>query len=167
VSLTPQQKANVWTIAEAAVACQIATGLPACISTAQAIYESDYLARSPQNNCFGIKTDGHGSGSQAILTHEFLDGTWHEMLQAFETYATLADCFADHARLIQSGVYAPVWEAYEASGQTSADLDQYIRGIAQFYATDPAYAQEITAEAHSATVQNALVKAISALDVSV
>lgn len=160
--LTPAQQDAVAKIAEAAVASQIATGVPASFTAAQCIFESGYLARCPGNNCFGIKADARGSGAQYVLTHEFLNGQWKEMPLAFEAYASLADCFADHARLIQSGVYAPAWLAYSASQQTSEELDEYIAGVAKHYATDPNYCAEITAEAHSATVQTAVLKAMGA-----
>jgi flagellum-specific peptidoglycan hydrolase FlgJ len=153
--LTPSQQAAVVTIATAAVTCQRLTGCPAALSAAQCIFESSYLTRAPGNNCFGIKVDAHGSGTQYVVTHEFLNGQWLEMPLAFESYLTLADCFADHARLIQSGVYAPAWQAYLAG----RDLDAYIRGVAAHYATDPAYATNMLAEAHSSTVSQALALA--------
>lgn len=158
--LTAEQGAAVQLIAQAAVASQAATQCPAPMSAAQCIFESGYLARAPGNNCFGIKLDVRGNGCQYILTHEFLNGQWEEMPLAFETYATLADCFSDHARLLQSGVYEPAWDNYRASARTSEDLDEYIRAVSRFYATDPDYCAEITAEAHSATVQNAILRAM-------
>lgn len=160
--LTPVQQSAVTRIAAAALASQEATGCPAALAAAQCIFESAYLAASPGNNCFGIKVDAHGSGTQYVLTREFLNGEWEKLPLAFESYASLADCFADHARLIQSGVYAPAWQKYAASARSDADLDEYIAGVATHYATDPGYRTIITSEAHSATVQNALAKAIMA-----
>jgi flagellum-specific peptidoglycan hydrolase FlgJ len=153
--LTPQQQEAVRQIAEAAVDCETATGCPAALTAAQAIFESGYLSRRPGNNCFGIKADGHGAGTQYVVTHEYLNGTWEEMPLAFESYNSLADCFADHARLIQCGVYAAAWARFQAD----RDLDAYIAGVAAHYATDPNYARSITAEAHGATVTNALAAA--------
>jgi flagellum-specific peptidoglycan hydrolase FlgJ len=153
--LTPAQQAAIQQIAEAAVASEMATGVPAAMSAAQCVFESAWLTRAPGNNCFGIKVDQRGSGTQYILTHEYINGTWEEMPLAFETYASLADCFADHARLIQQGVYAPAWAQY----QQDQDLDAYISRVAKHYATDPGYATEVTSEAHSATVQNAIAAA--------
>ena len=150
--LTPAQQAALSQIAATAVACEAATGCPAELTTAQCIFESSWLTRAPGNNCFGIKADAHGSGVQYVLTHEYLNGQWEEMSLAFETYDSLADCFADHARLIQCGVYAPAWQQY----QRDRNLDAYIAGVAAHYATDPTYRESITAEAHAPSVTAAL-----------
>jgi len=53
--------------------------------------------------------------------------------------------FAAHAQLLQHGVYAPAWQRY----QGDHDLDAYIRGIAEHYATDPGYAPKILQLAHA------------------
>lgn len=141
--------------APAAVASEKQTGCPGELTLSQAIFESGWGKRCPGNNCFGIKVDQHGSGTQYILTHEYINGSYIEEPLTFEAYATLADCFADHARLIQSGVYAPAWQRY----LISHDLDAYIREVCRLYATDPNYFQQIDAEAHSDTVKNALQSA--------
>lgn len=150
--LTPEQQDALQKIATAAVASEQETGVPGELTAAQCIYESAWLSRCPGNNCFGIKSDAHGSGVDYVLTHEWINGKEIEEPLAFETYATLADCFADHARLIQCGVYAAAWEQY----RIDHNLDNYIKGVAAHYATAPDYFTEIDAEAHSATVQNAL-----------
>lgn len=150
--LTPGQQDAVRDIARAAIACERATGCPAEVSAAQCIFESDYLRRMPGNNCFGIKRDHRGAGSQYTLTHEFLNGRWIMIPMEFEVYKTLADCFLDHARLIQTGVYANAWYGY----RKTHDVDGYIAGVAAHYATDPLYARKITAEAHSPAVETAL-----------
>jgi flagellar protein FlgJ len=150
---SPDQLAWLNTVAApAAIASEQATGIPATLTLAQAIFESAWGSRAPNNNCFGIKADAHGSGVQYVLTHEYLNGQWEEMPLAFEKYDNLADCFSDHARLIQQGVYASAWGQY----QQDHDLDAFIKGVAAHYATDPNYYTEIDAEAHSGTVQNAL-----------
>ncbi len=141
--------------APAAVSSERATGVPAELSLSQAIFESGWGERAPGNNCFGIKCDAHGSGTQYILTHEYLNGQWKETPLAFEKYNTLADCFSDHARLIQQGVYATAWTQY----QKDRDLDAFINGVAAHYATDPNYYDLIDKEAHSGTVKNSLVEA--------
>ena len=161
--LTPEQEAFLSTAAAAAVKSQIDTGCPAPLTLAQAIFESAWGSRIPQNNCFGIKCHAHGP-VQYVLTHEFLNGEWKEMPLAFEAYATLADCFADHARLIQTGVYEVAWCGYRASPRDASDFDTYVRAVAKLYATDPGYSDKILAEAHSATVQNAVLKAYTAAE---
>jgi flagellum-specific peptidoglycan hydrolase FlgJ len=157
--MTPQQQqANLLLIAEASVASERATGCPAELSAAQCIFESGWLAKCPGNNCFGIKVDARGSGVQYVLTSEFINGEWEHMPLAFETYNSLADCFSDHARLIEQGVYAAAWAAY----QQTRDLDAYIAGVAAHYATDPTYRVKITAEAHSIAVEAAVRNARAA-----
>lgn len=151
-------------IGEAAVASEIATGVPAQLSAAQCMFESAHLAIAPGNNCFGIKVDHRGSGVQYMLTHEYLNGKWQEMPLAFETYSSLAECFRDHARLLQSGVYAPAWHEYQSSPKTQQDLDRYIAGVAAHYATDPLYRDKIIAQAHSATVRNAIIAGYAITD---
>lgn len=150
--LTSVQQAALLKISQASVETERSVGCPAEMSAAQAIFESDWLDVCPGNNCFGIKADAHGSGVQYCLTHEYLNGEWEEMPQAFETYSSLADCFTDHARLIQSGVYAPAWDRY----QKDHDLHAYIVGVAIHYATNPSYAAMISTTTLSVTVQQAI-----------
>jgi flagellum-specific peptidoglycan hydrolase FlgJ len=70
-------------------------------------------------------------------------------------YPTLAACFAAHGRLLQCGVYAPAWQRY----QGDHNLDAYIRGIAEHYATDPGYSAKILQLAHGPHVYAAIVEA--------
>lgn len=150
--LAPEQQDAVVKIARAAVASEHTTGCPAEFTAAQCVFESAYLSRCPGNNCFGIKADARGSGTQYVLTREYIDGTWRVMQLEFETYVSLADCFSDHARLIQSGVYEPAWQTY----QKDHNLDNYIRAVSAHYATDPTYAAKMMAEANSSTIQLAV-----------
>lgn len=157
--LTPDQQKAVDQICGAAWETCRPDFLLAAFTASQAIFESAYLTRAPGNNCFGIKLDGHGTGAQYVMTHEYLNGQWKEMPLEFEAYASLESCFADHARLIQAGVYAPAWEQYQADH----DIDTYIRGVSEHYATDPNYADQMIAETHSQTVSAALMR-IAALN---
>lgn len=151
--LTPDQQAALTKIADASVAAERATGCPAELSAAQAIFESGWLSRCPGNNCFGIKSDAHGCGVQYFLSHEFIGGAWVEEPEAFEKYASLADCFSDHARLITEGApYAQAWSKYQADH----DLDALIQGICPIYAKDPSYTAKIRQEAHGSTVSLAV-----------
>ena len=156
--LTQQQQDSLKLIAAAAVASEKATGCPAELTAAQCIFESAWLSKAPGSNCFGIKVDGHGAGQQYVLTSEYINGQWEHMPLAFERYDSLEDCFADHARLIQSGVYAAAWQQYQADH----DLNAFIAGVAAHYATDPNYWMLITQEANSSTVRDALEIARSA-----
>ena len=125
-------------IAAAAVAAERETGCPAEISAAQCIVESAWLHVAPGNNCFGIKSRPDAN-CQYCLTKEYLNGEWKTQKLAFATYPSLASCFAAHARLLQGGPYARAWQRYK----TNHDLDSYIQGIAERYATDPGCASKI------------------------
>lgn len=157
--ISPAQQDALAKIASASVLCERVTGCPAELTAAQCIFESAWLSRCPGNNCFGIKADDHGTGAQYVLTHEYLNGSWQHLEQSFETYASLSDCFIDHARLIQTGAYYAAWSRYT----TNHDLDALIAGVAAHYATDPNYAAEIDREAHSVTVQQSLLQAREAV----
>ena len=152
--MTPAQSEALGRIAEAAVAAERGTGVPAEISAAQCILESAWLQVAPGNNCFGIKAraDDH---CQYCLTKEYLNGEWTSQQLAFATYPSLAACFAAHAHLLKCGVYAPAWQRY----QGNHDLDTYIRGLAEHYATDPGYAAKIVQLAHRPHVHAAIVEA--------
>jgi flagellum-specific peptidoglycan hydrolase FlgJ len=151
--LTQEQQQALTQIASAAVNAERATGIPAELSAAQCILESAWLTRAPGNNCFGIKATDH-NGAYAI-TKEYLNGQWVTQRLAFKLYPSLADCFLDHAQLIQEGPYLPVWQQY---GQDH-DIDGLIAGIARHYATDPGYAAEVTTLAHGPNVETAIVAA--------
>jgi len=133
--MTPEQFAALGRIAEAAVAAERETGCPAEISAAQCIVESAWLQVAPGNNAFGIKSRADDT-CQYCLTKEYTNGEWKSQKLAFATYPSLAACFAAHARLLQCGPYAPAWQRFQANH----DLDAYIRGVAEHYATDPGYA---------------------------
>ena len=152
--LTPQQQAALKQIAEAAVAAERETAVPAEISAAQCILESAWLQVAPRFNCFGIKSRPDAN-CQYCLTKEYLNGEWKTQKLAFATYPSLAACFAAHARLLQCGVYAPAWQRYHANH----DLDAYIRGVAEHYATDPGYAAKILQLAHGPNVSAMIVEA--------
>jgi flagellum-specific peptidoglycan hydrolase FlgJ len=154
--LTPEQQAFLAMAAPAAVQSEKATGLPAELTLSQAIFESGWGKRMPGLNCFGIKPDDHGTGVQYFISTEYLNGKWEQMPEAFEKYNTLADCFTDHSRLLTTGApYVGAWAEY----QQDHDLDAFIVAVAHRYATSPIYAQQMLAEAHSATVRDALAAA--------
>ncbi len=192
--LTPDQQKALIQIAEAAVESERATGVPAEISAAQAILESGWLAKAPLNNCFGIKKYPGCQGTQLLETHEYFTPmelvnflqrgsgrTAHlavpirpghggrELYDAqdlFATFASLADCFAYHSKLLTIGVYKPAWERYllehERVGIERANsLANYIQGIAVHYATAPDYAMQVQRIIIQPNVHDALAAARS------
>lgn len=155
--ITPNQQRFLVLAAAAAVESEAVTKLPAPFTTAQAIWESGWGARMPGNNCFGIKPDHHGSGTQYFVTTEFTDGTWKKQPPtAFEKYNSLADCFTDHARLITQGApYQKDWAQFLQDG----DVDGMAARVGRIYGTDPAYGTHILDMMHSQTVTQAIAAA--------
>jgi peptidoglycan hydrolase FlgJ len=152
--LTAKQQAALKQIAEAAVAAERETGVPAEISAAQCILESAWLQVAPGFNCFGIKARP-ADDCQYCLTKEYLNGEWRTQRAAFATFPSLSACFAAHARLLRRSVYAAAWQQYQADH----DLDKYILGVAEHYATDPGYAGKIIQLAHGPHLSAAIVEA--------
>jgi len=140
MSLEPGQLDALMDIAHAAVVAERVTGCPAELSTAQCILESDWLRRSPCNNCFGIK---HTSGPDNYqLTQEYIDGSWRSCRLDFQAYDSLSDCFIAHARLLTDGKpYVEAWQAYRED--PAHCLDTLISSVCRRYATDPTYTEKI------------------------
>jgi flagellum-specific peptidoglycan hydrolase FlgJ len=155
-------------IAQAAVESERRTGLPAEITAAQCALESGWLKSAPGNNCFGIKySPVRHNGKQLLTTREYFDTADHatawmarlagrEIIEAmphsangkrqykvrdwFAAYPALADCFADHARLITMGKpYRKAWEEY----LVHRDWRRLLAGIGPVYATAPDYATRV------------------------
>jgi flagellum-specific peptidoglycan hydrolase FlgJ len=164
--MTPERLQAIAKIAEAAVCAEAKSGVPAELTAAQCILESGWLKSAPGNNPFGIKaTDRHAEIQVLTTTEVFKSETallsWirgrsvRQLIErlpsqpgeirvrvkdAFAKYATLADAFEDHQRLIKNGrPYAKAWAGY----QIDRDLVKFVRAIAPIYATDPAYAGKL------------------------
>ena len=154
--LTPQQVQFLNSAALAAVACEKTTGVPAALTVAQAVFESGWGSHCPGCNCFGIKANGRGCGTQLQSTSEFVNGQWTHPVLEFECYASLADCFTDHGWLISRGApYAQVWKQF----QEDHNYPQFVLGLAKIYATDPGYGGTILSFSTSTTVSNAIAAA--------
>lgn len=157
-------------LAQAAVACERSTGLPAEISLAQAAIESGWLDKAPGNNCFGIKASSTSTLRQLLRTTEWFtpaerarflalgEGRTADLVQPprsdgkgrqrytvmdfFAAYADLAGCFNDHARLITTGrPYRTAWTAF----QQHRSWQRLLADIGPIYATAPNYAANVTA----------------------
>ena len=103
------------------------------------------------NNLFGIKATGWSGERASASTHEYRGGVRRNERADFRAYASPAESFADYVSLLKrSPRYA---QALEAGGD--------VRGFAQAlqragYATDPSYADKITAIANGPTLRKAL-----------
>lgn len=131
------------TVGEAARRSMAKTGVPASVTVAQAILESDWgrsrLARQA-NNLFGIKAlNGPGpAGSQTFPTWEYLDGEDVVVNQPFRAYFTLEESVDDHGNFfVRNRRYAPAFAV-------ANDARAFARAIHEAgYATDPSYSAKL------------------------
>ena len=177
--LTPNQLLRLGAAAQAAVACEHETGLPAEITVAQWALESGWGSAAPGNNCFGIKEYAGCHGRQLLHTVEWFtdselqwflskgDGRTAELVHPvqtdkrgahkyavqdwFSTFASLGDCFAKRAAMWDKGPYAKAADQYRQDN----DLVSLVRNIAPIYAKDPAYADQVLAIIRQSDVQAA------------
>ncbi len=107
-----QQFAFLKNVVTAALASQAKWGVPASVTIAQAIDESEWgqsdLARQC-NNFFGIKTAHlHGEPYQRFPTHEYINGMLKTVMADFRKYPSPIESFDDHGRLLATHVrYQP------------------------------------------------------------
>ncbi|WP_051767747.1 glucosaminidase domain-containing protein [Amycolatopsis vancoresmycina] len=117
-------------------------GVPASVTVAQAILESNWGRSAPGNNYFGIKcgSGGHGPiaiGCQDLPTQE-CDPGCHTVIASFRVYASMTDSFRDHGLFLRSN------HRYDPAFDYPDNPDQFIREVAKAgYATDPNYAGKV------------------------
>jgi hypothetical protein len=133
-------------VGAAAQTSRKATGVPASVTVAQAILESDWgrsrLARQG-NNLFGIKALGGGRGPAGIVTL----ATWEHtpdgdvIVQApFKAYSTLVQSIGDHGKFFTRN------RRYADAMAVANDARAFAREIQDAgYATDPSYASKLIA----------------------
>lgn len=132
-------------------------GVSAKALVAQAALETGWGRRlvggngAVSHNLFGIKAGGGWRGDKVnSATHEFVNGVRQGQRADFRAYDTPADSFADYARLLSGSRYA------SARG-TGEDTHRFASALQHAgYATDPSYANKITAIANGATMRRAL-----------
>ena len=116
--------------------------VPASVSLAQFGLESGWGRKMPGNNPFGIK-HMPGYADQHFLTHEVVDGQRVTEQQTFAVFATLAQAFDVHARLIATHpVYAAAMVALDG---TATGLAKFVTLMGAHYATAPDYAHQLMA----------------------
>jgi len=137
------QRDFILAVAPGARESQRRTGVPASVTLAQAILESDWgrskLTREA-NNLFGIKArSGPGSaGTYEIETDEVDDDQIVTVQASFRAYTSLADSIVDHGR----------WFHENSRYRTALEVDDDPRTFAYAisdagYATDPDYAPKL------------------------
>jgi hypothetical protein len=141
-----QQQAFLTATAAAARQADPAAHVPASVTLAQAILESNWgrstLAQDAKNY-FGMKVSGSlGNDGLVFLPTSEYDDAGHPFTttSAFRAYKSLADSVADHDDLLGTAArYAPAMQA-------SQDPRQFAALIAQEgYSTDPDYAEKLVA----------------------
>jgi flagellar protein FlgJ len=137
---------------------------------AQAALETNWGTRVPRaasgrssNNLFGVKAGGQWSGSSVTAgTQEYENGTAVSVTGEFRAYDSRAASFKDYVALLRSN------PRYAAALNTGSNAHAFANALQQGgYATDPDYANKVTAIAaavhsRSATIQQPL-KTASAL----
>jgi flagellar protein FlgJ len=143
-----------------ALRSQLATGISAKATLAQAALESAWGAAAPGNMFFGIKdTDGVNGNEQLLTTTEYHTSMnvkypvvisvdpvvrngkkmfKYKVKDYFRKYATPADSFIDHGRFFQRN------PRYAAAMAAKADPNKFADKIAAAgYASDPNYAASL------------------------
>ncbi|BFT75225.1 glycoside hydrolase family 73 protein [Paenibacillus sp. P36] len=119
-------------VAPAAQANMREFGILASVTIAQAILESGWGNHAPGNNLFGIK----GSGQQ-LVTQEFINGRWLQIVDGFCVYDSWYESIRDHSYfLTQNPRYANV--LHELDYRLACQKLQQAG-----YATDPLYADKL------------------------
>jgi hypothetical protein len=146
LSAANQQQAFLDAASQAARAAAAQTGVPASVTVAQAILESDWgrsgLSQNA-NNYFGIKAFG-SLGSDGVVwmpTSEYdANGDLYQTVSPFRAYKSLADSLADHGRLLQYG------SRYATAMRAANDPRRFAQLLYEAgYSTDPAYPDKLVA----------------------
>ena len=121
-------------VVEAAVSSRMQWSVPASITLAQWVVESAWGAAMPpdSNNPFGIKAVGDQPAVDS-RTREVVAGESVTITAKFRKFATLAEAFDQHGRLLAT---APV---YRPAMAKKDDPDAFADALTGVYATDPAY----------------------------
>jgi flagellar protein FlgJ len=145
LSAANQQQSFLDATAQAARVAAGQSGVPASVTVAQAILESDWgrsqLAQTA-NNFFGIKATSRlgNDGLVWMPTAEYdAAGQAYDTISPFRAYKSLTDSMTDHDRLLLSARYAPAMQVANDPKQFAQQL--YESG----YSTDPAYADKLIA----------------------
>jgi LysM repeat protein len=137
------QRDFILALAPGARQSQRATRVPASVTLAQAILESDWgrskLTREA-NNLFGIKAQREPgtAGVYEINTWEVYGGESVTVLAAFKAYTSIADSIADHGRWFHDN------SRYREALKVTDDPRAFAYAINEAgYATDPGYAPKL------------------------
>lgn len=115
------------------------------VTVAQFLLESNWgrSGMGDANNYFGIKAR---AGEPFVMkdTTEFVNGKPVRMQQPFRRYASMAECFADHARLICNRTRNGQ-KLYAKALANPTDPVAFAHALTGIYATDPQYGSKLVA----------------------
>lgn len=130
-------------IAPSAVEEMRRTRIPASLTIAQAILESNWgesKLTQQANNLFGMKGRGP-AGSVTMPTREYISGQWMTVQAAFRAYNTWEESIPDHSTLILNGTRDKPTRYHGVLGEDFRTACYEIwRGG---YATDPEYPEKL------------------------
>ncbi len=136
---TAAQQAFINAVAPGAIASERAYGVPAAVTIAQAIEESDWgqsLLASKDHNLFGMKGTGP-AGSEALPTQEYENGQWITTTAPFRVYHNFAESIDDHGRLLADSGY------YQQAMAVRRAPNAFASALTGVYATDPGYGAKL------------------------
>ncbi len=142
---TPEQQAFLNVAGPAARSVKAEYNIPASVTAAQAALESrwgDSGLSTKDKNYFGFKcTAPNNPGPIAIGCAPYqtteCTPTCHPVTAYFRRYASMTDSFRDYGRLLTTSAN------YAHALPYRNDPDEFIRRVAQKYATDPNYAGKV------------------------
>jgi flagellum-specific peptidoglycan hydrolase FlgJ len=114
------------------------------VTVAQFLLESNWgkAGMGDAHNYFGIKARP-GEPFVTKSTKEFVGGVEKRMDAQFRAYGSMAECFADHARLLCQRTRKDGRKIYAAALAHPDDPRAFARALTGVYATDPAYGQKL------------------------
>ena len=133
------QQSFIDAVAPGAMASQRSYGVPAAVTIAQAIEESDWghsLLASKDHNLFGMKGTGP-AGSDALPTQEYANGQWITTTAPFRVYHNFAESIDDHGRLLADSGY------YQQAMAVRRAPNAFASALTGVYATDPSYGAKL------------------------
>ncbi len=138
------KEAFIAAVGTAARDSQAKSGVPASVTVAQAILESDWgdsLLTRAANNYFGMKAMGDmgNDGAVWMRTMEYDSaGNAYYTMDPFRAYKSLGDAIADHDNLFRT------LSRYRPAMQAADDPDEFARQVWRGgYSTDPFYPDKL------------------------
>ncbi len=119
-----------------------ALDVPTSITLVQAVLESNWGRNAPGNALFGMKGTGTAGSLQRRVV-EYRGSQRSRPVHSFRSYHNIGESIADHARLLSQS------RRYAHARAVAEDPDAYARALQGVYASDPRYAQKLSAMTRS------------------